>query len=64
MRRHVRCLWRLLALVPMLGVYNVASCQADVLRRTASELDDRADDLDHDDDLELGDLLSDAVEDW
>ncbi len=62
MRGHVRCLWRLLALIPLTGVYSVASCQADVLRDTADVLDEQADDLDSDD-TDLGDLLSDIVED-
>jgi hypothetical protein len=64
MRRHRRCLWKLLALVPLLGVYNFATCQADILRRTAEELDQAADDFDDDDDPELGEILSDVVEDW
>ena len=63
MRRHARCLWRVLALIPLMGVFNLATCQADVLRQTADALDDTANDLD-DDDAELGDLLSDIVEDW
>jgi len=63
MRRHVRCLWRFLALIPLMGVYSLASCQANTLRETARVLDDRADDLDGED-TDLGDLLSDIVDDW
>ncbi len=64
MRRHSRALWRVLALIPLLGVYNLASCQANVLRDVAQGLDDRADEIDHEeDDLDLGDYLSDLVED-
>ncbi len=63
MRRHARRLWRVLALIPLMGVFNLTTCQVDVLRNTADALDETADDL-GDDDVDLGDLLSDVVEDW
>ncbi len=63
MRRYAKSWWKLLALIPMMGVYSTTTCQADALRRTAEALDERADDIDRDDD-ELGELLSDIVEDW
>ena len=64
MRWHRRCLWKFLALIPLLGVYSFATCQADVLRQTAAELDQAADDFDDDDEPELGEILSDVVKDW
>ena len=63
MRRHVRCLWKLLAIIPLMGVYNLATCQANTLRHAANALDEEADELDGGDE-DLGDLLSDLVEDW
>jgi len=50
-------------MIPLLGLYNFTTCQADAMRDVASELDRRADRLDHDDDLDLGDYLADLVED-
>jgi len=62
MKRHGRCLWKILAMIPLMGVYNVASCQADVMREVAQDLDQRASDLDgEEDDLDLGDYLADLV---
>jgi hypothetical protein len=62
MQRRTRWLLRATTLLPMCAVFDLAGCQADVLRRTASELDERADHLD-DDDVDLGDYLSDLVDD-
>ncbi len=63
MKRHAQCLWRILALIPLLGLYNFTNCQTTVVRDVADGLDRRADRLDGDDDLDLGDYLSDLVED-
>ncbi|HUU85838.1 MAG TPA: hypothetical protein VM243_20260 [Phycisphaerae bacterium] len=63
MRWRTKCVWKILALIPMLGLYNLASCQADVMRDVAKDLDDRAGELDgQDDDLDLGDYLADLVD--
>ena len=65
MRRHTKCVWRSLALIPFLSIYGLSSCQADTLRDTASRLDSRADALDGGDDdeldIDLGDYLADLV---
>lgn len=64
MRRRTKCVWRILALIPMLSLYNLASCQANLMRDVADDIDSRADRLDgEDDDLDLGDYLADLVED-
>ena len=64
MRRRTKCVWRILALIPMLSLYNLASCQANLMRDVADDFDKRADRLDgEDDDLDLGDYLADLVED-
>ena len=47
---------------PVIGLSEVSSCQAAVLRDVADELDQQADELDHKD-PDLGDFLSDLVED-
>jgi hypothetical protein len=47
----------------MMGLYNFSSCQADIMRSFANDLDERADDLDGDDDIDLGDYLADLFED-
>ena len=62
MKRHVKCLWRVLAMIPLLGLYNFTTCQAEAMRDVADDLDRRADRLDHDDDIDLGDYLADLVE--
>ena len=62
MRRYSLHLLKLLALVPLMGMYSTASCQADTLRKVAEDLDDRANNID-DRDPTLGDILSDLVED-
>jgi len=62
MTRRSRRPWRILAVLPLLSLYNFASCQANVLRDVASNLDERADDLDKDDDIDLGDYLAELVE--
>jgi hypothetical protein len=50
-------------MVPLLGLYNLASCQANLMRNVAGDLDKRADHLDgEDDDVDLGDYLADLVE--
>ena len=63
MKRHAKCLRKIFILIPLMGVYNMATCQADVMRRTANELDQHADDLDGEND-DFGDFLADVVEDW
>ncbi|MHC4064560.1 MAG: hypothetical protein ACYSUI_08685 [Planctomycetota bacterium] len=64
MKRHAQCLWRSLAMIPLLGLYNFTNCQANVIRDVADDLNQRADDLDgQDEDIDLGDYLSDLVED-
>ena len=64
MRLRMICARKALALVPLLGVFNLVSCQADAIRGLADDLQRRADRIeDQDDDVDLGDLLSDLVED-
>ena len=48
--------------MPVFGLCQISSCQANVLRDVADELDDRANRLDGDD-VDLGDFLSDLVDD-
>lgn len=62
MRRRVSPLLKLLASIPLLGAYSVATCQANALRDVAVILDDRANSID-DRDPTLGGVLSDLVED-
>jgi hypothetical protein len=51
-------------MIPLLSLYNLASCQANFMRDVAGDLDRRADRLDgQDDDLDLGDYLADLVDD-
>ncbi|MCK4660826.1 MAG: hypothetical protein KAV82_15005 [Phycisphaerae bacterium] len=51
-------------MAPLLALYGTDGCAADALRYAASELEDVANDIDgHDDDLDLGDYLTDWVED-
>ena len=64
MRRRTKCVWRILALIPMLSLYNLASCQANLMRDVADDIDKQANRLDgEEDDLDLGDYLADLVED-
>ena len=50
--------------MPLLATYAVNGCTAEALRVAASELSDVADGMDGSDkDTDLGDLLSDLVED-
>ena len=49
MRRRTKCVWRILAMIPLLGLYNLASCQANFMRDVAGDLDRRADRLDGED---------------
>ena len=63
MKRHAKCLWKVFVMIPMLGLYNLASCQADTLRNVARDLDERANKIDgEEDDLDLGDYLADLVD--
>lgn len=51
-------------MAPLLAVYGVNGCTADAFRLAASELAEVADDMDGgSQDLDLGDYLSDLVED-
>ena len=51
-------------MAPLLTVYAINGCTADALRLAASEFEDVADDMDGgSQDLDLGDYLSDLVED-
>ncbi len=55
--------WKILALLPVATVCSHSTCQSDALRQVASELDQQADDLDGSSDRDLGEFLSDLVED-
>ena len=65
MKRHTRCVWRVLATIPFLSIYSISGCEADTLRDTASQLDRRANALDGGDDdevdIDLGDYLADLL---
>jgi len=63
MKRHSQCLWRILAATPLLYLFSMNSCQADLYRNAADDLNDRADRLEGDN-VDLGDYISDLVEDW
>ncbi|MFQ5489536.1 MAG: hypothetical protein ACE5GE_02340 [Phycisphaerae bacterium] len=61
MRRGFWRLLKLLAMIPLMGVYSAASCQADALREVADDLDRQANRID-DRPPDLGDVLSDLVD--
>ena len=51
-------------MVPLMAVYADGGCSTDIIRLAASELEEVADDMDGSNrDIDLGDYLSDLVED-
>ena len=64
MRRRYQRLWTKFALIPLMGLCSLSTCQADVMRDVADSLDEEANEIDGSrNDLDLGDYLSDLVKD-
>jgi hypothetical protein len=54
---------KVLMVMPLMGAFAFEGCTADTLRLVAETLDDRADEIDGEDE-DFGDWLADEIRDW